>query len=157
MRISNNSTTHYIHRLLLLTVLLLCVLLQLVYPHWTLLYSHLCPSGPLPDICLSISLFNVSDVLDCSPASVPSAWSSQGEQVERETESLEKAQLSEIRRQVLQWCQTLGVPHILLDLWLSWGPVFAGIRFQAPPAPATWPGLKAVHACTFASSCDRRH
>lgn len=125
-----------------------CVfLLQGVYACRTLLHSHLCPSGLQPGICLSISLFNVSDVLDRAPTSVPTAWTSQGEQVEWETKSLEKAQLSEIWRQVLQWCQTLAVPHILLDLWLSRGPVFIGICFQAPRALVTWPALKATHAC----------
>lgn len=76
---------------------------------WTLLYSHLCPPGRMPGICLSVSLFNVSDVLDQSLAGVPAAWTGQGEQVERETESLEKAQLSEIQCRGLHWCQTLSL------------------------------------------------
>lgn len=76
---------------------------------WTFLYSHLCPPGRMPGICLSVSLFNVSDVLDQSLAGVPAAWTGQGEQVERETESLEKAQLSEIQCRGLRRCQTLSL------------------------------------------------
>lgn len=76
---------------------------------WTFLYSHLCPPGCMPGICLSVSLFNVSDVLDQSLAGVPAAWTGQGEQVERETESLEKAQLSEIQCRGLRRCQTLSL------------------------------------------------
>lgn len=87
------------------------VLLQRVFFFflWTFLYSHLCPPGRMPGICLSVSLFNVSDVLDQSLARVPAAWTSQGEQVERETESLEKAQLSEIQCRGLRRCQTLSL------------------------------------------------
>lgn len=86
------------------------VLLQGVFFFlWTFLYSHLCPPGRMPGICLSFSLFNVSDVLDQSLAGVPAAWTGQGEQVERETESLEKAQLSEIQCRGLRRCQTLSL------------------------------------------------
>lgn len=87
------------------------VLLQwvLFFFLWTLLYSHLCPPGRMPGICLSVSLFNVSDVLHQSLAGVPAAWTGQTEQVERETESLEKAQLSEIQCRGLRRCQTLSL------------------------------------------------
>lgn len=106
-----------------------------------------CPIGPLPGICLSASLCNVSDVLDWSPTSVPAAWASQGEQVEWKTESSEKAQLSEMWHQVLQWCQTLCVPLILPDLWLSCRPVFVGICFEALPALPPDPAWKAACMC----------
>lgn len=107
-------------------------------------------------ICL-FNVFNVSDGLDWPPASVPAAWASQGEQVEWKTESLENAQLSEIWHRVLRWCQPLRVPRRLSDLWLSPGAVFGGICFQAPPALATWPSMKELHACAFAWNCDQRH
>lgn len=120
-------------------------MLQWLCPQWTLLYSPplslaLCQFHVYPSLCLICQMFRIGL---CAPA----ACTGQGEQVKSESESSEKAQLSEIRCQVLQWCQTLRVPHILLEPELSRGTVFAGIRFPAPPALATWPGFKAC-ACT---------
>lgn len=104
----------------------------------------------LCQVYVCLPLFTVSDVLDRSPVGVPVASAGQSEQLERETESLEKAQLLEI------WCQapqlmpdTQRVSHFVRSLAELRGSCFH--KYLIPSSPVqldlAW---KPMCACGFA-------
>lgn len=102
----------------------------------------------LCQVYVCLPLFTVSDVLDRSPVGVPVASAGQSEQLERETGSLEKAQLLEIWCQALQLMpDTQRVSHFVRSLAELRARVFTYIWFQALQLNSTWP--ESPHVCLW--------
>lgn len=124
------------------------LLQQLFFFLWTLPFSHLCPPGFLPGICLSVSLmcqmFWISPrLLSASRMNRPRWTGREGDGVLGESTAVRNP----MPRSALM-PDALCVSHFVRSLAELRACVW-GYPFPSSPTFATWPGLKATQACAF--------
>lgn len=101
---------------------------------------------------ISVSLFNVSDILDWSSAFQPRWTGSEEDGVLGESTAVRNLMPS-----AAVMPDTQCASHFVRSVAELWARV---CRYLFPSSPATWPGLKALHMqlhCACALRCDQQH